>query len=327
MSPKRFGIIFTVLLILSFPGAYADSPPFSDQDCLECHGKPNLSQILSDGTTRSLYVNPQEWTQDVHHKSQMTCVDCHVNANPYLHFREGFIDVDCESCHRTETEQYQRNIHFEYAPLLPDRELPRCYHCHTRHYVLRLDDPLSSVNEKNIADTCGTCHAEVMVESLLKGSSLGKISGHRKGDVSERFDMKVCIHCHHPSHSSTGVAKDFCSRCHDVTKKANLIMGPTHLSSQKWIRLNYLGGGLAVFLLLGAVVFVGYRSRKGILLKGQAWLKSMEREEPEVTVEEAPETPEKPDAQSEPTGQEEPAKPEEMAEPKQEPPSEDKEPE
>jgi hypothetical protein len=146
-----------------------------------------------------------------------------------------------------------------------------------------------------------------MVRSLLNGSSLGKISGHRKGDISERFDMKVCIHCHNPAHSSTGVAKDFCARCHDVKKKANIFMGPAHLSSKKWKRLNYLGGGLAIFLLLGTVVLVGYRTRKGILTKCQTWLKSMEKEE------------------QEPTESKTPVKPDETTEPKQESSSQEEE--
>ncbi len=326
MSLKKISIIFTTLLFLYIHNTFAESPSFSDQDCLECHGKPNLSQILSNGTTRSLYVNPEEWSEDVHHISQMTCLDCHVNANPYLHFREGYIDVNCESCHRAETEEFRRNVHFEYAPLSSERELPHCYHCHTRHYVLKLDNPQSSVHEKNIEDTCGTCHAEVMVRSLLSGSSLGKISGHRKGDISERFDMKVCIHCHNPAHSSAGTAKDFCVRCHDVNKKANIIMGPTHLSSKKWMGLNYVGGGLAIFLLLGTVVLAGYRSRKGILTKCRTWLKNMEKEEQEPTKPKSPDTPAEPQESTGTAEKEEPPiKPDETAEPKQEPSTQEEE--
>ena len=47
------------------------------------------------------------------------------------------------------------------------------------------------------------------------------------------------------------------------------------------MRLNFVGGGLALFLLLGAAVLAGFKSRKGILLKCQTWLKSMEKEEQE----------------------------------------------
>lgn len=324
MSLKKIGTIVTALLIFFIHHPLAKTPLFTDQDCLECHGKPNLSQILSNGTTRSLYVNPAEWSQDIHHLSQMTCLDCHIDANPYLHFREGYIDVNCESCHRAETEAYQRNIHFEYAPLSSDRELPRCYHCHTRHYVLKLDNPQSSVHERNISETCGACHAEVMVRSLLNGSSLGKISGHRKGDISERFDMKVCIQCHNPSHSITGVAKDFCVRCHDVNKKVNIIMGPTHLSSKKWAKLNYLGGVLAVVLLLGTGVLAGYRSRKGILTKGQTWLKHMEKEEQGHPEAKTPDVSKEPGEPTEVT-EKNPEKPEAPAEPKKEPSSQEKE--
>jgi len=327
MSPKKINIIFTSLLFLFIRSTFSKPPVFSDQDCLECHGKPNLSQILSNGTTRSLYVNPEEWSQDIHQLSQMTCVDCHINANPYLHFREGYIDVDCENCHRIETEEYRRNIHFEYAPLSPDRELPRCYHCHTRHFVLKLDNPQSSVNENNIADTCGECHAEVMVRTLLNGSSLGKISGHRKGDISERFDMNVCIDCHSPAHSSTGIAKDFCARCHDVHKKANIIIGPTHLNSKKWMGLNYLGGGLAFLLLVGIAAFAGYRSRRGIFMKFQTWIKSMEKEDQKLTELEAPVVSEEPGSPAEAAEQDDPVKPEESTESKPETPSQEEEPE
>ena len=325
MSPKKISIVFTALLFLFIHYAFSEAPDFKDQDCLECHGKPNLSQILSNGTTRSLYVNPEEWDRDIHHLSQITCLDCHVNANPYLHFREGYIDVNCETCHRAETEEYRRNVHFEYAPLSPNRELPLCYHCHTRHSVLKLDNPLSSVHQKNIANTCGECHAEVMISSLLHGSSLGKISGHRKGDISEQFDMKLCIHCHNPAHSSTGVSKDFCARCHDVNKKANLLMGPTHLSSKKWMKLNHLQGGLAILFLLGTVVFVGYRSRKGILIKCQTWLKSMEKEEEEPPKPKAPDAAEKPGEPIEVKEQAQPIKPEETTELKQEPSAQEEE--
>jgi len=278
MSSKKSGITFISTLIFLAISSFAATSAYTDKDCLSCHGKPNLSQILGDGSIRSLYVNAEEWSEDVHQKVRITCVECHINAKPYIHFREGFIDASCENCHRIEAEEYQRNVHFEFAPLAFGRELPRCYHCHTRHHVLKLDDPKASINERNLEDSCGECHAEVMVRSLLKGTSLGKISGHRKGDASERFDMKVCIACHSPQHSTARVVQDFCTRCHDAQKKAGFFLGPTHLDSQKWAGLNYAGGGLAFLLLVGTGVFVGFKARKSIFAKCRAWLKNMEKE-------------------------------------------------
>ncbi len=276
-------IIFILCIDLVFPQTY------TDQECLDCHGKPTLFQIMRDGRGRSLFVNPEEWSQDVHLKINMTCVDCHINANPFMHFREGFIDVDCARCHPEEAEEYQKNIHFDYGkPISRDKELPQCYHCHTKHFILRHDDLFSSVHEKNIAETCGTCHAEVMVEGILEGASLGKISGHRKGDLGERFDMNMCLNCHYTdsAHGAKRVYKDFCSRCHNVRLKAGSVMGPTHLNSKKWDMPNYIGGGLIVFLIVGMCIFVGYRSRQDISNGVKNWYENLKIRNEEASGEE-----------------------------------------
>ena len=293
MSLKR-GIVFLYTLSLFFltlsffpvTPSFPQSQSYSDKDCLSCHGKPAISQITKDGKTRSLYVNPEEWARDIHNRGKITCVDCHVHANPYFHFREGFFDVDCARCHPEEAEEYQKNIHLTFAVPSGNKEFPLCYHCHTKHHVLPHDDPLSSIHEKNVGNTCGECHPEVMVEGILGGTSLGKVSGHRKGDLAERFDMKVCISCHYEdsAHGAKRVYKDFCPRCHDVRSKGNLFIGPTHLSSLKWKKLNIIGSGLIVFFLLGMCVFAGYVSRKKILNTMKNWVENMkvkEDKEPE----------------------------------------------
>lgn len=275
---QKLFLIFFVLLLLFVGHIYSQVLPlYTDQECLSCHGKPEIHQTTLDGSIRSLYVDPKEWQQDIHYKKEMTCVHCHVNANPILHFREGLIDVDCSSCHPEEAEEYQKNIHLGFTPVSPNKELPLCYHCHTKHHILRHDDPLSSVHERNIGQTCGECHPEVMITGLLQGSSMGKISGHRKGDLSESFDMMVCIRCHYEdaAHGSKRAYPDFCSRCHAVKAKLDYMLGPTHVSSQKWVGFNYLCGGLALFLFFGAAIFVGYRSRKGILTGAKKWYEKM----------------------------------------------------
>lgn len=280
-----------ILIILLFSRSFAQVSKFTDQDCLFCHKKSDISQITKEGKLRSLFVNPEEWSQDIHRNSKITCVDCHTNANPYIHFSEGFIDVDCARCHPEEAEEYQKNIHLTFPAPSKNKELPLCYHCHTKHHILPHDNPSSSVHEENVGETCSACHPEVMVKGILKGTSLGKISGHRKGDLGERFDMKVCISCHYEdsAHGAKRAYKDFCSRCHDVRSKGNSVMGPTHLDSQRWVWLNYTGGGLVIFLLIGACVLVGYKSRKGIMDGIKTWWDSMkikEKEPPKTEQEE-----------------------------------------
>ncbi len=236
---------------------------------------------MSNGQVRSLFVDPEKWSQDIHHKGQLLCVDCHTLANPYFHFREGFIDVDCARCHPEEVEEYQKNIHLTFAAPSPGKELPLCFHCHTKHHVLLHDDPSSSVHEKNIGETCGSCHAEVMVKGIFTGSSLGKISGHRKGDISEKFDMRVCISCHYEdsAHGNKRVVKDFCSRCHDVRSMANVVMGPTHLALPSVSWLNYVNRALVLSFIIGLFMFIGYRSRKSIANGVKSWLGQMRMEE------------------------------------------------
>jgi hypothetical protein len=276
----RYMIAITFTALLPFSFVDAQSSAFSDQDCLTCHDKPEISQIMHDGNLRTLYVDPEKWAQDIHHQGKLTCVDCHTNANPFLHFREGFIDVDCARCHPVEAEEYQKNIHLTFTTITPGKELPLCYHCHTKHNILRHDDPLSSVHESHVGETCGACHPEVMVKGILDGTSLGKISGHRKGDISEKFDMNVCISCHYQdsAHGAKRVYKDFCTRCHDVRSKGNLVMGPTHLNAARWAGLNSVGNGILFLLLFAFGTLLVFRSRKRIVSKIVSWQENHENE-------------------------------------------------
>jgi hypothetical protein len=274
-------LFFLLLLFFClFKHSNSQLAVYSDQDCLSCHGKPELAQIMADGKVRSLFVDPVEWSQDIHHQGKLICVDCHKNANPYLHFREGFINVDCARCHPEEDEENQKNIHRTFsAPITSGKELPLCYHCHTKHHVLRHDEPASSVHDSNLSETCGTCHPEVMIEGLVNGSSLGKISGHRKGDLSEKFDMKICLNCHYKdsAHGAKRVYKDFCTRCHDTKSRGDFFIGPTHLNSARWASFNRIGDGVFVLFLLLAGSFVIYQSRKGISSKFRVWFTSMKK--------------------------------------------------
>lgn len=264
---------FSFLVFLFSIAAPSLPDKYSDQECLTCHGKPEISQVTKEGEVRSLFVDPEKWSADVHQKGRILCVDCHLNANPYVHFREGFIKVDCARCHPEEAEEYQKNIHLTFAAPTAGKEFPLCYHCHTRHHVLLHDDPASSVNEQNVSATCGSCHPEVMVRSIVRGTSLGKISGHRKGDLSERFDMQVCLNCHYEDsgHGAKRVYRDFCSRCHNPRSKSGMAIGSIHLDSQRMSGINRMSNGLVGLFLFGLLVLAGYKSRKGIVHRVRTW--------------------------------------------------------
>lgn len=281
MHLRTLGSIFFIFILFFIqPSSLSPAENYTDAECLQCHDKPQISQTLSSGHTRSLYVNPSQWAQDLHHLKGMTCVDCHIQAIPSLHLREGFKKVNCASCHPEEEEEFTKNIHFEYREVTPGKTLPQCYDCHTKHFVLLHDNPASSVNEKNIDQTCTVCHAEIKIKGIFKGTSLGKISGHRKGDLSKTFDIAVCTSCHYEdsAHGSKRAYIEYCSRCHDVRQKVDGLIGPIHLNSAKWIGFNYIGSGLAIFSLLGLGIFLGIRTRKSFLQRILVWVDTMKEE-------------------------------------------------
>lgn len=290
MILKQRLIFFLALFLIGMGCLQAQA--YTDDDCLYCHGKPELSQITPDGKTRSLFVDEIRWKRDVHKIKGMSCVDCHVYASPFIHFREGHINVNCARCHPEEEEEYLKNIHFRFNPqaVTPGKELPQCYHCHTKHQVLRHDHPQSSVHEDNVGDTCGSCHAEVMVNGVLEGLSPGKISGHRKGDLSEKFDMNICISCHYEdsAHGNKRVYKVFCVRCHDPASKGDVLMAGTHINSRRWSGLNIAAMVLVFLFFMGLFLFQGYRSRGKITAGIRTFLESMKKEDESAPAEPEP---------------------------------------
>jgi cytochrome b subunit of formate dehydrogenase len=88
-----------------------------------------------------------------------------------------------------------------------------CIDCHTSHHPLPKDDPESSVNPRNLADTCGTCHKGI--EEAFKKSI------HWPGNVRTDKQLPTCEDCH-TSHSISRIdMKGFrvmmmnqCGRCH-----------------------------------------------------------------------------------------------------------------
>ncbi len=89
-----------------------------------------------------------------------------------------------------------------------------CIDCHTAHKALPPDDPNSSVNRDNLADTCGACHKGIEEQF--------KTSIHWPGNVVTTKQLPVCEDCH-TSHSIGRVdTSDFrfammnqCGRCHE----------------------------------------------------------------------------------------------------------------
>lgn len=94
-------------------------------------------------------------------KKAPICIECHgghnvKNANDARWF--GGVVQECGACHQRLIETYAETYHGK-ATALGYGIAAKCSDCHTAHSMLKAKDTLSSVNPKNLVETCGTCHS------------------------------------------------------------------------------------------------------------------------------------------------------------------------
>jgi len=221
-------------------------------DCIECHMDTKLTRTDAQGAVHSLYVDKKLFIRSVHGQMDYTCVDCHEGATADTHPKEGLPDVVCGECHEEALAAHNKTNH---GKLLTEGspDAPQCYDCHSMHEVLPPDDPQSSVHPENLVQTCGTCHTEESVASLVgltkefvqgKEGAAEKFSlatlfspvatrlkGHGKVNLSYSYSTQNCGDCHFEviNHGNEELKPRICANCHDV-KKSSLIFGKIHRS-------------------------------------------------------------------------------------------------
>jgi predicted CXXCH cytochrome family protein len=219
--------------------------------CVECHSKMEgtLSQpvALSKG--------------DVHDARGVSCVDCHRGDAAKdemagaMDPRKGFvgkpkraeIPAFCGRCHsnadfiktfnpglRVDQErEYSTSVH---GKLLRngDQKVATCVSCHGNHGVRAVNDPLSKVYALNVAETCGSCHAnaDYMKDYNIPHDQFDKYktSVHAKA-LYEKQDLSAptCNDCHgNHGASPPGLASvsNVCGQCH--ARQASLFQSNAH---------------------------------------------------------------------------------------------------
>jgi len=195
----------------------------------------------------------------VHSKENVTCVDCH-GGDPTEEDKEaakapgtGYkgkipktgVPELCGDCHSDvrkmnpyglptdQLDQYRYSHHGEALMQDGDTSVAACADCHGAHGILPPDKPESRVFPKNIAATCGECHADGdrmsahgldadQVE-LYKQSIHAKML-YEEGDLS----APTCVTCHGnhsavpPGFRDVGLV---CGKCH-VNQKEYFHQGP-----------------------------------------------------------------------------------------------------
>ncbi len=197
-------------------------------DCASCHAEQVNDYTLSHHGKLNAEKNP----------NAPYCSDCHGTHETRLKtdsasktFRKN-IPALCGECHgegKQAAKQYkgkQHNIIESYNNSIHGEGLIKggllvtaiCVDCHTSHKELPADNPLSSINEKNIVHTCAQCHYGIYEKF--------RTSVHSREVTKTDKKLPTCYDCH-KSHSIERVERsDFrqgimeqCGNCHlDVTE-------------------------------------------------------------------------------------------------------------
>jgi len=223
----------------------------SDQECLKCHLKPDISMVR-DGQTISLYVDTLELHNSGHRSK--TCAQCHTGASPHLERPCSTVSdkVDCSICHTEVVEIYATSTHGRLAER-GDPQAPLCVDCHGDHNIQRHIEPDSPTYPRNVPGLCGECHRSggVAAESRAERgegpmADLYPMSIHGKGLLESGLVVTaMCSDCHTAHHELpaddpvSSVHHDniahTCAKCHNgiYEQFVNSIHSPTVSDSDK----------------------------------------------------------------------------------------------
>ncbi len=259
--------------------------PRTNEECMKCHKEPHLTSGRLDGSLAVLQVKLEPYKKTLHGK-KLECIDCHEDAASARHCRSGFQKVNCLACHSKIENLFplgaherlkKKNIRIPKRKMVGDsyfkskhgkallaskENAPNCYHCHTRHYVFGAKYEQATINRANLIETCGSCHKERKISTLLEHLTTFRFEAHRKGDMSFDYDRGNCIDCHQgEAVHGLKVNEAPCARCHNMKIKVKGValagLGPFHLypdyenQYSVWCLRNFYGV-LVLLLLVGA---------------------------------------------------------------------------
>lgn len=184
--------------------------------CLNCHEDKQLSMTLKDGTTMSLYVDPQHFTRSVHGK-QLICTDCHPRyeenhpSGATFPSRRAYVLKGYETCKKCHFDTYTRTLESVHYELLKAglEAAPVCTDCHGAHDI-------QNPHEKRtmVARSCASCHEDVYKKYANSVHGKALVEGGNR-------DVPVCADCHthhqiqQPGSTTFRLSSPaMCIRCH-----------------------------------------------------------------------------------------------------------------
>ncbi len=160
--------------LLAAPPGLTGQEALTSDDCASCHTMMGIPRI----------TEPAEaFVDDIHAQVGLGCKDCHqgsgTSSDPHAGFRSAPERADipelCGSCHSDvaymrqydpgirvdQVTEYWSSMHGQRLRDENDPNVATCVSCHPAHSIRPPDDPDSSVNPRNVPETCGTCHSDV----------------------------------------------------------------------------------------------------------------------------------------------------------------------
>jgi len=192
------------------------------------------------------------------------CATCHGAAHeikvPTSPAFRSAVPETCGMCHSDIAEQYKGSVHGS-AISQGNMSAPVCSDCHGEHNIIAKGNENSPVNARNIRDTCGQCHGNVLLSKRL-GLPTDRLttfdaSFHGLAAAGGSQSVANCASCHGvhnilPSSSPKSMvnAKNLpqtCGKCHPGAG-TRFAIGPVHLvegsstepPAMRYVRMFYL---------------------------------------------------------------------------------------
>ena len=165
----------------SIHGSKRQSGETKAATCADCHGSHSIfpakdirSMVFRTNTAEEACVKCHsdkvaDWETSSHGKALRegsekapTCTTCHIavsHAPMTMTIRDFNLHMveNCSKCHEKQAPSYRDTFHGQ-ATHLNLKLAATCADCHTPHHNLPASDPQSSVNPKNLIQTCAQCH-------------------------------------------------------------------------------------------------------------------------------------------------------------------------
>ncbi len=199
------GLIVAVLVLA---GNAVKTHALDENNCLSCHGNPDLATTSAGDDKISLYVSEEAVNTAAHRF--IDCTTCHT-SEPHkvvTPLTKLSLAEKCGSCHQYEYKLHLESIHGQQL-VQGNPDVATCVDCHSSegspHSVIRVLEYNAPAYKKNIAQTCANCHGdealmasygivEKVYESYMR-SFHGKAMQLGTYEITQ-LDKATCTNCH-----------------------------------------------------------------------------------------------------------------------------------